>query len=110
VPRRIGEECRATEFDRLIAADEYPRIDIRGYCVERLQLEKNFRLQNTAVRAVWVHVRRLVEEPDAFPFVEHVTQVFGGEEQLLCSSRWIGTICRDEAAYGGAQHQPGYRS
>jgi hypothetical protein len=55
------------------------------------------------MRAVERHVRRLIEEPDAFPFVGDLPQIFRCVDELLGTSDRIARIHRDETAGAGCQ-------
>ncbi len=41
---------------------------------------------------------RLVEEPKAFPFLDELSQIFRGVDQLLGPTLWVGGVGRDDAA------------
>ena len=55
------------------------------------------RLDYATVDAVWRQVRRLVKQPESFPFVYQSTQVFGGVNQLLGASSWQSRIGWNQA-------------
>src|SRR5262249_19837655 len=63
-------------------------------------------LDDAAMRAHRRHMARLVEEPNTFPLVEEVAQVFGGEDQLLGTTGRIARIHRNQAAGVDRQHPP----
>ena len=64
-------------------------------------------LLNTAVNTVRRQMRRVVEEPDPFPFLFGLPEIFRLVQQGLDPLAWIGGIGIDQAACGAAEgHKP----
>src|SRR5262249_45312015 len=65
-------------------------------------------LDNTAMCSDRRQMAGLVEEPNAFPFVEKLTQIFRRENQLLSAPRRIRRIDRYQTTGVGRQSSRGH--